>query len=187
MNYTLEDSSWTDKAPTHHYLFAYLNYLTVPVFFIHGCFYAVFFIQSELSICMYFEFSVYPIVSMTETGSTINCKKNPEGYITDIPFSSIRRKPDVGHISAKLDNLPMATTVRFQFGKVLIRSLRYSSLSIRVQAKRNDTSRKNTVYMIEKSVREMMVKVTVDHPLIVDFRSRFFPSNEELIRVKYKG
>ena len=128
---------------------------------------------------------------MTTYTPTINCKTNPEGYITDYPFSAVKHKePAVGDISVKLDNLPATATVVFELEKV-INLQSYSSFTIETGSQSNFLMPNEQVYTsrasIDGTIPGKMVYVSVNQPLIVKFKSVIVPASEEHVRLKFKG
>ena len=125
---------------------------------------------------------------MTRYVPTINCETNPEGYITDISFSSVKRKEAVVDISVKLDNLPATATVVFELEKIEITSQNHYSFTITRESQSNSmTTRNNKIYTSETSEDGKMVYVSVNQPLILIYKSQIVPASEELVRLKFKG
>ena len=126
---------------------------------------------------------------MTSHGSTINCETNPEGYITDFPFSAVKHKETDGVISVKLDNLPVTATVVFELEKIIIVWQNYSSFTIAREFKSNRLIPGKTpvVYFSNTTVDRETVYASINQPLIVSYQPHFVPTNEEHVRLKYKG
>ena len=124
---------------------------------------------------------------MTSHGSTINCETNPEGYITDLPFSAVKRQETVGDILVKLDNLPATATVVFELEKIIIVSQQHSSFTIARESDRLITEK--VIYKSVTTVYGKMVHVYagLNQPLIVLLKSHNVPTNAEHVRLKYKG
>ena len=127
---------------------------------------------------------------MTSHGLTINCETNPEGYITDFPFSAVKHKESAdGGISVKLNNLPATATVVFELEKIIIVWQNYSSFTIAREFKSNRLIPGKTpvVYFSNTTVDRETVYASINQPLIVSYQPHFVPTNEEHVRLKYKG
>ena len=125
---------------------------------------------------------------MTSHGSTINCETNPEGYITDFPFSAVKHKESAdGRISVKLNNLPVTATVAFELEKILITSQMHSSFTIETESQSNHLMLTKQIFKSNTSVDGKMVYVSVNQPLILIYHSQIVPTSEEHVRLKFKG
>ena len=125
---------------------------------------------------------------MTSHGLTINCETNPEGYITDFPFSAVKHKESAdGRISVKLNNLPVTATVAFELEKILITTQKYSSFTIETESQSNHLMLTKQIFKSNTSVDEKMVYVSVNQPLILIYHSQIVPTSEEHVRLKFKG
>ena len=136
-------------------------------------------------------FTVYPAFEMRNPGPIIDCKNQPEGYITDYLISSMpatagRQTND--NIFIKMDELPVTATVTFEIEKVSIAASTHHSLEIGVRSDPK-LSFIRSVYRANSSTtgnETQTVTLTGDKAIIVSCLSKR-PYLGEHMRLKYRG
>ena len=130
---------------------------------------------------------------MRNTGPIIDGQKQPEGYITDYPITTISatavQRPQ--NIFAKIDNLPVTATVIFELEYIRLTASITQSLEIKI---RSDVTKsfKKVIYGVNSSTaadhQTQTVKFTGNNTVLLAYYQSKIPSyTNEYVRLKYKG
>ena len=134
-----------------------------------------------------FWFSVYPSFELISKNKfTINGGRQPEGYITDYPFSAILSsfsEDPVSDIQINIGNLPKTATITFDLEEINMAASNEPRFTIAAKS----VFALDEFYRTTQAVVNQKVMVYSSRDLRVLYHAKNMSYHKEYVRIKYSG
>ena len=133
--------------------------------------------------------SVFPVFEMSHRGFTIDGQKQPEGYITDYPISTVHGTSGntPKDIIIEMNNLPVSAFVYFKLEEINMAASTNPGFIIGTRSRFLGT---DDIYVGNSSTmgnQTQFVKIAGNNSIVVTYQSKKLSLPGEYVRLKYKG